>query len=131
MQTNFFYKQTTRRELLRTGVVLAGTGALAAWMPDSLLASPEAQAATPQQAAASPAEQLAQMKAKMSAIPLLTTKLRENIYLLSGPGGNMVVLSGAEGKILVDSSFAPVAPKIKLAMDGFGPAPLKILINTH
>jgi cyclase len=131
MPTNFFSKQTTRRELLRTGVALAGTGALAAWMPGSLLASPEAQAANSQQAAVSPADQLAQMKAKMSAIPLLTTKLRENIYLLSGPGGNMVVLSGADGKILVDSSFAPVAPKIKLAMDGFGPAPLKILINTH
>lgn len=61
----------------------------------------------------------------------MTTKLRESIYLLSGPGGNMVVLSGSDGKVLVDSSFAPVAPKIKQAMDGFGGAPLKILINTH
>jgi glyoxylase-like metal-dependent hydrolase (beta-lactamase superfamily II) len=61
----------------------------------------------------------------------VTTKLRDNIYLLSGPGGNMVVLSGADGKVLVDSSFSTVAPKIKQAMDGFGGAPLKILINTH
>ena len=67
----------------------------------------------------------------MSAVPLVTTELRENIYLLSGPGGNMVVLTGTDGKILVDSSFSGVAPKIKAAMDGMGGAPLKVLINTH
>lgn len=130
MQSNFFGKQTTRREMLRTGVALAGTGVLAGLMPRSLLSGALARAENLQQVA-SPADRLAQMKAQMSAIPLVTTKLRDNIHLLSGPGGNMVVLSGTDGKILVDSSFSGVAPKIKAAMDGFGGPPLKMLINTH
>jgi cyclase len=130
VKSNFFSKQTTRREILRGGVALAGTGVLAGLMPRSLMAAPEAGAVNLQQVASS-ADRLAQMRAQMSAIPLQTTKLRENIYLLSGPGGNMVVLNGADGKVLVDSSFASVAPKVKAAMDGFGSAPLKVLINTH
>ena len=130
MEAKFFSKQTTRREMLRTSVTLAGTGVLAGLMPGSLLSPPESGAANSQQAASS-ADRLAQMRAQMSTVPLQTTKLRDNIYLLSGPGGNMVVLSGADGKVLVDSSFAGAAPKIKSAMEGIGGGPLKVLINTH
>jgi cyclase len=130
VETQFFSKQTTRREMLRTSVALAGTGVLSGLFPGKLLSQPESRAANLQQVSTS-ADRVAQMKAQMSAVPLQTTKLRDNIYLLSGPGGNMVVLSGADGKVLVDSSFAGVAPKIKTAMDGIGGAPLKMLINTH
>jgi cyclase len=130
LETNFFSKQTTRREMLRTSVALAGAGVWAGLLPGELLSQPKAQAGNLQQAASN-ADRIAQMKAQMSAVPLQTTKLRDNIYLLSGPGGNMVVLSGADGKILVDSSVAGVAPKIKTAMDGMGGAPLKMLINTQ
>jgi cyclase len=128
--TNFFPKQTTRREILLAGGALAGASVLTGLLPGSLLSKPKAGSGNLQQIASS-ADRLAQMRAQMSAIPLVTTKLRDNIYLLSGPGGNMVVLSGSDGKVLVDSSFASVAPKIKQAMDGFGGAPLKVLINTH
>jgi hypothetical protein len=130
VKPEFFSKQPTRRELLRTGGALAGAGVLSALIPPNLLSQPKARAGNLQQVASS-ADRLAQMKAQMATIPLVTTKLRDNIYLLSGPGGNMVVLNGADGKILVDSSFSTVAPKIKQAMDGFGGAPLKVLINTH
>lgn len=130
MEKEFFPKQTTRRELLRAGSTLAGAGVLAGLIPGALRSEPKPRIRNLQQVASS-ADRLAQMKAQSAAIPLVTTKLRESIYLLSGPGGNMVVLSGSDGKVLVDSSFAPVAPKIKQAMDGFGGAPLKILINTH
>jgi cyclase len=129
VETTFFSKQTTRREMLRTGVTLAGTGVLAGLLPNELLnAVPRS---TNLQQVASSADRLAQMKAQMGAIPLQTTKLRDNIYLLSGPGGNMAVLSGADGKILVDSSFSNVAPKVKSALAGFSAAPLRMLINTH
>jgi cyclase len=130
VETKYFTKQTTRREILRTGGVLAGAGVLSGLMPGSLLSQPKARAGNLQQVTSS-ADRLAQMKAGWASIPLQTAKLRDNIYLLSGPGGNMVVLSGADGKVLVDSGIAAAAPKIKLAMDGFGGAPLKILINTH
>lgn len=130
MKSESFFKQPTRREILRTGGALAGAGVLSALIPANLLSQPKARLGNLQQATSS-ADRIAQMKAQMGAIPLVTTKLRDNIYLLSGPGGNMVVLNGADGKILVDSSFSTVAPKIKQAMDGFGATPLKVLINTH
>ena len=130
METKFPSKQTTRREILRSGSALAGASVLAGLIPSNLLSQPKPRTGNLQQVTSS-ADRLAQMKTQASAIPLVTTKLRDNIHLLSGPGGNMVVLSGSDGKVLVDSSFAPVAPKIKQAMDGFGGAPLKVLINTH
>jgi hypothetical protein len=55
-------------------------------------------------------DRVAQMRAQAAAIPVQTQKLRDNIYMLSGPGGNMVVLTGADGKVLVDSSFAGAVP---------------------
>jgi cyclase len=127
---NLFPKQTTRREILQAGGALAGAGVLAGLLPGSLLSQPKARVENLVQVS-SPADRLAQMRAQWGSIPLVTTKLRDNIYLLSGPGGNMVVLSGADGKVLVDSGVAAAAPKIQQAMDGFGRAPLKILINTH
>src|ERR1700735_1902030 len=99
-------------------------------MPRNLLSQSRARMENLVQVTSS-ADRLAQMRAQWAANPLQTAKLRENIYLLSGPGGNMVVLSGADGKVLVDSGIAAAAPKIKQAMDGFGGAPLKVLINTH
>jgi cyclase len=130
VETTFFSKHTTRREMLRAGAGLAGAGVFAGLFPASLLAGARRGAGELQQPSTS-AERIAQMKAQMAATPLVTTKLRENIYLLSGPGGNMAVLNGADGKILVDSSLSSVAPKIKNAMDGMGGSPLKMLINTH
>jgi len=132
LNSKIFSQPTTRREILRGGLTLAGTGLLTGLLPRALsaAAAPASGTAALQQVASS-ADRLAKMRADLGAVPLQTAKLRDNLYLLSGPGGNMVVLNGPDGKLLVDSSFAPVAPKIKAAMDGFGPAPLKILINTH
>ena len=130
MVRNLFPKQTTRREILQAGGALAGAGVLAGLLPGSLLSQPKARVENLVQVS-SPADRLAQMRAQWGSIPLVTTKLRDNIYLLSGPGGNMVVLSGADGKVLVDSGVSAAAPKIQQAMDGFGGAPLKVLVNTH
>ena len=130
MVRNLFPRQTTRREILQAGGALAGAGVLAGLLPGSLLSQPKARVENLVQVS-SPADRLAQMRAQWGSIPLVTTKLRDNIYLLSGPGGNMVVLSGADGKVLVDSGVSAAAPKIQQAMDGFGGAPLKVLVNTH
>jgi cyclase len=130
VENNFLVKQTSRREMLRAGMALAGSGVLAGLLPAKLLAAaPGEQSPFPQ--AGTPNDRVAQMRAQMASVPLVTTKLRDNIYLLSGPGGNMVALTGADGKVLVDSSFAPIVPKITAALDGMGGGPLKLLINTH
>lgn len=124
----------SRREILRGGAVLAVGGFVAGLAPEAMRAASGGRVGSRvaeglQQG--SSAERLAQMRAQGSAIPLETEKLRDNIYWLHGPGGNMVVLNGPDGKILVDSSYLAVAPKLKASLDAIGNAPLRILVNTH
>jgi hypothetical protein len=40
------------------------------------------------------------MRAQMGAAPIQVQPLAENLTLLSGPGGNVVVLNGPDGKIV-------------------------------
>jgi cyclase len=123
MNRELFLRQASRRDILRAASFLAGGSVLAGLMPQTALYAA--------QGAAAPADPVEQMKQQMSAVPLQTLQLRDNIHMLFGPGGNMLVLDGPDGKILVDASFARVAPKIKQILDGFSSAPLKMLIDTH
>lgn len=120
----------TRREILKAGGAFASAGLIAGILPRALFAG-RPSPYDYQQAGAASQDPIAQMRSQMAAIPLQTMKLRDHLTLLYGPGGNMLALDGPDGKILVDSSFAPVVPKIKLALAGLDYAPLKILINTH
>jgi glyoxylase-like metal-dependent hydrolase (beta-lactamase superfamily II) len=133
---------SSRRELLKAGGWMAGAGLVSSLLPKAALARafaqqspqgtrPTAQAGAQSGTAAPPADFVAQMRARMGAIPLQSMRLRDNLTMLYGPGGNMVALNGADGKVLVDSSFATVAPKLREALDGMSGAPLKVLINTH
>lgn len=121
---------TTRREILKAGGALAGAGLIAGIFPRVLFGAQRSPYDFQQSGAASQ-DPIAQMRAQMGAIPLQTMKLRDHLTLLYGPGGNMVALDGPDGKVLVDSSFAPVVPKIQQVLEGLDPTPLKILINTH
>jgi len=75
-------------------------------------------------------DRLAAFRAQIGAIPIQTHQLSENLTLLSGPGGNVVVLHGAEGLIMVDTFVAPAWPKLQDSLKAFG-APVKFVINTH
>jgi cyclase len=120
---------TSRREILKTGGLIAGASMLAGFIPNDLFAGK--QNTNSPQTSGNPPDQLAQMRAQMGAVPLQTLKLRDNIYMLYGPGGNMVALTGPDGKVLVDSSFSTVSAKLKDALAAIGNPPLKVLINTH
>jgi hypothetical protein len=50
------------------------------------------------------------MRAQMGSVPIHLQPLAENLTLLSGPGGNVVVLNGADGKIVVDTFLMPAWP---------------------
>jgi hypothetical protein len=91
MKFNLLQKQTSRREMLRGSVTLAGSAFLAHLFP---AASLRASAAGYPQQAPSPADLLARMRAKFNAAPLETQKLGEDVTMLSGPGGSVVVLNG-------------------------------------
>jgi glyoxylase-like metal-dependent hydrolase (beta-lactamase superfamily II) len=57
--------------------------------------------------------------------------VQHNIYMLVGAGGNTTVQVGSEGVLLVDTQFAPLAPKIMAEIRKLSPGPLRYIINTH
>lgn len=58
-------------------------------------------------------------------------KLRLNVSVLLGAGGNIAVLTGRDGKLLVDAGYAGARPKITSALASISSDPIKHLINTH
>ena len=116
--------RTGRREILRGVVGLTGGALLAHVFPGTLRCAGA-------QGTAPAADPLAAIRAQIGAVPIQTSKLAENLTLLSGPGGNVVVLNGADGKIMVDTFLAPAWPKLIEALEGMGSAPVKTVIDTH
>jgi glyoxylase-like metal-dependent hydrolase (beta-lactamase superfamily II) len=60
-----------------------------------------------------------------------THSLRRNISVLEGSGGNIGVLTGKEGKLLVDSGFTVSKPRIVVALTSLSSDPIAQLLNTH
>jgi cyclase len=66
-----------------------------------------------------------------SKVEIKVTKVAGNVYMLEGSGGNIGVSVGADGILIVDDEFAPLADKIKAALKGLGEGKLKFILNTH
>jgi cyclase len=125
-------KTPNRRAILRVVSGLSGTAFLSGILPRGLRAAASVMSPSGQQGAVPAAvDRVAQMKAQAASIPLQTQKLRDNLYMMSGACGNMVVLTGPEGKVLVDSGFSTLAPKVTAALGAIDTRPLKYLVNTH
>ncbi len=129
MNSDLIQKQTTRRELLRGSATLAGSAFLAQLFPGSLLRA--SVLGNAQQAPTPAADPVAAARARTGAVPIQSQKLTDNLALLSGPGGNVVVLNGPDGKFIVDTFASPASAKLKETLDGLGNAPLKFVIDTH
>jgi len=65
------------------------------------------------------------------SIDIKTTKVAGPVYMLEGSGGNIGVLIGNDGVILIDDQFAPLSEKIKKAIAAISDKPIKFIINTH
>src|ERR1700761_2814340 len=57
--------------------------------------------------------------------------LRRNISVLLGAGGDIAVLSGPDGKLLVDAAIITARPHVTEALASINADPIKQLINTH
>jgi glyoxylase-like metal-dependent hydrolase (beta-lactamase superfamily II) len=66
-----------------------------------------------------------------SKVEIKVTKVAGSVYMLEGAGGNIGVSAGEDGIVIVDDQFAPLANKIKQALQGISDKPLKFVINTH
>ena len=75
---------------------------------------------------------LVEIALKESATAKVTVQvLRRNISVLLGPGGNIAVLTGQEGKLLVDAEVVTARPNVTAALASINADPIKQLINTH
>ena len=71
------------------------------------------------------------MRADAANAQITVRKLRGNVSALVGAGGNVGVLTGRDGKILVDSGITASRPRITEALNSLGREPISHLINTH
>jgi glyoxylase-like metal-dependent hydrolase (beta-lactamase superfamily II) len=79
-----------------------------------------------------PQDPLAAFRAQIGAAPIQTRPLGNNLTLLSGPGGNVVVLHGSDGLIVVDTFAAPAWPRLEESLKALGGgAPVTFVIDTH
>jgi len=62
--------------------------------------------------------------------PIQVTRLSNNLYELVGPGGNIAVLTGRDGTLLVDSGVASRGSDIAKAVSGISDRPITTLINS-
>jgi cyclase len=100
--------EITRRDLLTT-TVLAGASA----------------------ARAQPADPLAATRAQMAATPIESIRLMNIMTMLAGPGGNVIVQHGLDGKLIVDTFVRGAFAGLKQRVDALGTAPILFAIDTH
>src|SRR5271154_982831 len=69
---------------------------------------------------------------KFAATAKVTVQpLRRNVSVLLGAGGNITVLTGPDGKLLVDAAIITARPNVAIALASINADPIKQLINTH
>lgn len=104
----------SRRHFLAT----AGLTTAALWLNPRLLAAEKT----------SP---VVTMRASAANSRITIHKLRGNVTMLEGSGGNIAVLTGRDGKLLVESGITASRPRITEALASLGDEPVKHVINSH
>lgn len=60
-----------------------------------------------------------------------TVELADGLHMLRGVGGNLALVSGADGALLVDDQYAPMNAKILAAVRAITAEPVRLVLNTH
>jgi cyclase len=108
----------TRRDFLQQSTAILAGGAMSAALGRSMMAQ-------------APAKLADSMRNGFANAPLTVTRLTDAITVFSGPGGNMAILTGPDGKLMVDDAVPEASARVKAALDAIGPQPLQVVINTH
>jgi len=64
-------------------------------------------------------------------VKIETHQLTEQIYMLTGKGGNIGLFIGDEAVFMIDDQYAPLSPKILASIKKITDKPVSYLINTH
>ena len=67
----------------------------------------------------------------LDTVRIRPVKVSEHLYMLKGSGGNIGVLTGKDGTLMIDDQFAPLSNKINGAIKTLDPGEIRFLINTH
>ena len=86
---------------------------------------------TPRQAFAEARGIVSLIKDSAATSPIVTHKLRGNISALEGSGGTVAVLTGPDGKVLIDAGISVSRAQMTRALADLGGEPITHLINTH
>ena len=85
----------------------------------------------PRQAVAEARGLVSPIKDSAAVSPIVTHKLRDDISVLEGSGGNVAVLTGPDGKVLIDADISASRVQMTKALADHGTDPIAHLINTH
>ncbi|MEZ4362891.1 MAG: MBL fold metallo-hydrolase [Kofleriaceae bacterium] len=66
-----------------------------------------------------------------SKVKVSSQKLADGVFVLEGAGGNIGLLIGKQGSVLIDDQFAPLTARIRAAARKVGGGNIKFVINTH
>ena len=66
-----------------------------------------------------------------SAVEIKVHPVAGPFYYLEGAGGNVGVLIGDDGVLMIDDQFAPLSEKLVAAVRTLSEGPIRFLINTH
>src|SRR5215470_9650085 len=113
MNSNEFSSISRRQFIVSAGLTAAAFGLA----PSYLRAAPQTLVEKARQSGAS---------AKIT-----TQALRGNVSALIGSGGNIGVLTGPDGKLIIDSGYSGSQKQIADALANVSGDPVKHLINTH
>ena len=78
-----------------------------------------------------PALWLARGASAQTSPALKLQPLGDKLTLLTGAGGNIAILQGADGLLLIDSGYPQTAEAMDSLARSVGPSAIKVLINTH
>ncbi|MCC7417575.1 MAG: MBL fold metallo-hydrolase [Acidobacteria bacterium] len=63
--------------------------------------------------------------------PITVTKLTDRVAVFGGDGGNVAVVTGPDGLLMIDGGYADRAALLASAVAGVDPRAVRILFNTH
>ncbi|MGB3621307.1 MAG: MBL fold metallo-hydrolase [Ketobacter sp.] len=67
-----------------------------------------------------------------ASVSFSSTQLTENIFMLQGKGGNIALLEGEQGLVLIDADYKEMSDALKKEISNHGGVEkLSYLINTH
>jgi cyclase len=67
-----------------------------------------------------------------SEVVIRPERVADGVWMLRGAGGNLALIAGPDGCLLIDAQFGPLAGRIRAVTDSLAPGrPVRVVVNTH